>query len=95
MMLVLLQPSTLHMCQQPSSHFSVAVYIGKDDMAHMSTSLGITITEVQSMECECLLVDSLTCLPEFVFPADMAIHWAWFCAGGVHNELFCHRCCCH
>jgi len=95
MMLVLLQPDTLHMCQQPSSHFSVAVYIGKDDTAHMRTNLGLTVTELQTLESDGLSVNGVQCWPTFVFPADMATHWAWFCAGGVHDELFCHRCSCH
>ncbi len=25
----------------------------------------------------------------------MATHWAWFCAGGVHDPQFCHRCTTH
>ncbi len=39
-------------------------------------------------------MDGVRCVPEFVFSADMATHWGWYGAGGVHDEKFCHRCNC-
>ncbi len=94
-MMVLLQPDAVDQCQLPSSHFSVAVYIGKDDSAHMQANLEWTIAELQGLENDGLVVEGVKCVIEFVFPADMATHWAWYRAGGVHDEKFCHLCNCH
>jgi hypothetical protein len=94
MMLVLLEPDTLDSCQQPSAHYSVAVYCSKDDNVHMRANLATTLQDMKTMEDEGLEIEGYRILPHFILPADMATHWSWFNAGGVHDELFRHRCSC-
>jgi hypothetical protein len=92
MMMVLLHTGAIEACQQPSAHFTLAVYHGKDDTAHMRANLTETVRELQHLRQTGVTVAGVKVVPEFVFPADMATHWAWFCAGGVHDTRFCHRC---
>ncbi len=41
MRLVLLQPNCIETCQKQSSHFSLAVYLGKDDTHLMCANQGL------------------------------------------------------
>jgi len=82
--------------QSPQYHYTLAVYLGKDDAEGLRRNFGALFEEAKRLERDGFVEGAYTVKPNFVWPADMATHWAMYNCGGVHDKegMPCHRCTC-
>mmetsp|Transcript_15216 Transcript_15216/g.30542 ORF Transcript_15216/g.30542 Transcript_15216/m.30542 type:complete len:196 (+) Transcript_15216:731-1318(+) len=95
LMLVLLHPFSDDECQRPSYHYTLGVYMGKDDAEPLIANFSAIAADLLRLSQDGFQCGEWTVVLEIIFPADMSTHWNWYGAGGISATHFCPLCMCN